>query len=194
MARENHDEAFGVVRRAVLRAERERRARDVSAARLPHRADAARREGRRLQSDEQSISAGAAALHAGGIQCETRCAVDSLRIDRRTTMKRSATTLMFLFAVVAALANYPVDYSVYFDPQPQVSGGAQVATTPIRTTANGKMYERVYGIMYDVGETHGTHSYKYTLRAFGPGGLACETSTFVQPFGPKNSSRRIAYF
>ena len=109
------------------------------------------------------------------------------------TMKRSATILMFLFAV-AALANLPVDYSVYFDPQPKVTGGAQVATTPIRTTVNGKTYERVYGIMYDVGETHGTHAYKYTLRASGPGGPACETSTLVQPFGPKNSSRRIAYF
>jgi len=41
-------------------------------------------------------------------------------------MKRSATILMFLFAV-AALANLPVDYSVYFDPQPKVTGGAQVA-------------------------------------------------------------------
>ena len=103
--------------------------------------------------------------------------------------------LGLLFVSVAASAQLPVDYSVYFDPQPAVVNGAPAPVTPIRTTANGKIIERVYGIMYDVGQGPGTHSYKYTLKAQGPnsGAIACETSTIVQPFGPKNARKRIAY-
>ncbi|HEY8133841.1 MAG TPA: hypothetical protein VII12_18320, partial [Thermoanaerobaculia bacterium] len=101
-----------------------------------------------------------------------------------------------LFVTVAASAQLPVDYSVYFDPQPAVANGQQVPVTPIRTTANGKSIERVYGVMYDVGTTPGTHTYKYTLRAYGPNSAntACEVSTIVQPFGPITARKKIAMF
>lgn len=107
-------------------------------------------------------------------------------------MKRRWMILVLTAVAVAVLANPPVDYSVYFDPQPASPNGAPV--TPIRTTANGKLYERVYGIMYSVGETPGTHMYKYTLRVPRNGPALCEVSTLVKPFGPKNASHRIAYF
>jgi hypothetical protein len=101
-----------------------------------------------------------------------------------------------LFVTVAASAQLPVDYSVYFDPQPAVANGQQVPVTPIRTTANGKIIERVYGVMYDVGTGPGTHTYKYTLRAYGPNSTntACEVSTIVQPFGPIYARKKIAMF
>jgi hypothetical protein len=107
-------------------------------------------------------------------------------------MKRRSILLILTASAVALFANPPVDYSVYFDPQPASPNGAPV--TPIRTIANGKLYERVYGIMYDVGETLGTHTYKYTLRVPRNGTALCEVSTLVKPFGPKNASHRIAYF
>jgi hypothetical protein len=107
-----------------------------------------------------------------------------------------AVFLGMVFVTVAASAQLPVDYSVYFDPQPAVANGQQVAVTPIRTSANGKIIERVYGVMYDVGMGPGTHTYKYTLRAYGPNSTntACEVSTIVQPFGPIYARKKIAMF
>ena len=107
-------------------------------------------------------------------------------------MKRKSILLILAASAVALFANPPVDYSVYFDPQPASPNGSPV--TPIRMVEKGKSIERVYGIMYDVGETTGSHSYKYTLRVSGNGGVLCESSAIVPPFGPKNTSRRIAYF
>jgi len=96
----------------------------------------------------------------------------------------------------AAYAQLPVDYSVYFSPGPAVANGQQVPVTPERVVVNGKTIERVYGVMYSVGATPGTHTYKYTLRAYGPNSAntACEVSTIVQPFGPTSSRKKIAMF
>jgi hypothetical protein len=104
--------------------------------------------------------------------------------------------LGLLFVAVAASAQLPVDYSVYFDPQPAVANGVQAPVTPIRTTGIGKVIERVYGIIYDVGQTPGTHTYKYVLKAQAPNSTtyACQASAIVQPFGPRDARRRIAYF
>jgi hypothetical protein len=99
-----------------------------------------------------------------------------------------------LTLIAASAFAQAVNYSVYFDPPPAVANGTSMPVTPIRATENGNVHARVYGIMTDAGETKGNHAYKFTLRAFGPKGQVCETSTTEQPFGPRGASRRIAYF
>lgn len=100
---------------------------------------------------------------------------------------RLCAALLFLFAGSLHAQVYPVDYSVYFWPDP--------AGAPDKRITNDKLIERRVAIVYNVGQTAGTHSYKLLLRAFAPDGtVACETTTAVAPWAGTNTMKKVAWF
>ncbi len=95
--------------------------------------------------------------------------------------------VLILFAASLAAQVYPVDYSVYFWPDPSAA--------PDKKIASGMVLERRFAIVYNVGQGSGTHSYKLLLRAFGPdGSVACETTTMVAPWTGKYTMKKVAWF
>lgn len=86
-----------------------------------------------------------------------------------------------------SFAQAPVDYSVYFIPQP--------SAPPEVTNLEGSRTERKFAIVYNVGQTSGTHSYRLLLRAYKPGGgVACETTVNVQPWAGHATQKKVASF
>jgi len=99
-----------------------------------------------------------------------------------------AVVMLFLAASLPAQV-YQVDYSVYFWPSP----GPPVQ--PEKSSANGQIFERLYAIVYNVGQTAGTHPYRLLLRAFAPNGsVACETTTLVEPWNGTYTIKKVAFF
>ncbi len=95
--------------------------------------------------------------------------------------------LLLLVASVIAAQVYPVDYSVYFWPDPSVA--------PEKVTSTGQVIERRWTIVYNVGQGPGTHSYKLQLRVTAPNGtLACETTAIVEPWTGKYTMKKVAWF
>jgi len=55
--------------------------------------------------------------------------------------------------------------------------------------------DRQYVVVYNAGETSGTHAYKLLLRAFAPdGSIACETTSLFAPWPGRNTTKRLAWF
>lgn len=101
----------------------------------------------------------------------------------------SLAVVMVLLAASLPAQVYQVDYSVYFWPSP----GPPVQ--PEKSNANGQIFERLYAIVYNVGQTPGTHPYQLQLRAIAPNGrVACETTTLVEPWSGTYTMKKVAFF
>jgi hypothetical protein len=102
-------------------------------------------------------------------------------------MRAAAAVLLLALAGSVAAQVYPVDYSVYFWPDP--------STAPEKRITSRATIERRFAIVYNVGQGPGTHSYKLLLRAFAPdGAVVCETTTMVAPWTGKHTMKKVAWF